>query len=356
LRDRRGATVQPLIRAASLRGFGALVSELGGEADRLLERLGIAPDVLESDDGLLSITAHDRMLDAAADELSCPDFGLRLAERQDLTILGPVARAIRSSETAVEALEYAAQFLFVHSPVLTIGVDDDPWHRRGVIALTYRKQLSESPYSPQAVELGLGLFYRVAVQLLGSGTGLRSVEVPHGPLSPVDRYLDFFGADVKFDRPAAALCVDRRILASSFATAAEAMRRAAAALCAVASVAPRPVASSAPTLSRAGRVRRIVAEPLPGPVPSIAEVAAELALHPRKLQRHLVVVGTTYEQIVDDLRRDRAHRFITTTPMSFTQIADLVGFQEQSTLSHAVRRWFGVSPRELRRRTLALHQ
>lgn len=340
--------MQPLIRAASLRGFGALVSELGGEADRLLERFGIAPDVLESDDGLLSITAHDRMLDAAADELSCPDFGLRLAERQDLTILGPVARAIRSSETAVEALEYAAQFLFVHSPVLTIGVDNDPWHRRGVIALTYRKQLSESPYSPQAVELGLGLFYRVAVQLLGSGTGLRSVEVPHGPLSPVDRYLDFFGADVKFDRPVAALCVDRRILDSSFASADEEIRRAA--------IDHLTGAYSDPTLSLAGRVRRIVAEQLPGPVPSIAEVAAELALHPRTLQRHLVVVGTTYEQIVDDLRRDRAHRFITTTPMSFTQIADLVGFQEQSTLSHAVRRWFGVSPRELRRRTRASHQ
>src|SRR5699024_3609309 len=82
LRDRRGATVQPLIRAASLRGFGALVSELGCEADHLLERFGIAPDVRESDDGLLSITSHDRMLDAAADELSCPDLGLRLAERQ----------------------------------------------------------------------------------------------------------------------------------------------------------------------------------------------------------------------------------------------------------------------------------
>src|SRR5699024_12633815 len=54
-------------------------------------------------------------------------------------------------------------------------------------------------------------------------------------------------------------------------------------------------AYSDPTLSLAGRVRRIVAEQLPGPVPSIAEVAAELALHPRTLQRHLVVVGRSEE-------------------------------------------------------------
>lgn len=335
--------MQPLIRAASLRGFGALVTELGGDPAELLERFGIAPQTLQDEDGLLSITAHDRMLDAAADALDCPDLGLRLAERQDLTILGPVARAIRSAETATEALDSAAQFMFVHSPVLTIGVDEDPWGRRGVVALTYRKELAESPYSPQAIELGLGVFYQVAVQLLGHSTGLRSVEIPHGPLSPVDRYLDFFGADVKFDRPVAALCADRRVLDSAFATADEQIRRGA--------LDHLADAYADPAASLANQVRRVVSESLPGQIPPLATVARTLLLHPRTLQRRLAVVDTTYERVVDDLRRDRAHRFITTTDLTFIQIADLVGFAEQSTLSHAVRRWFGVSPGELRRRS-----
>lgn len=333
--------MQPLIRAASLRGFGALVTELGGDPAELLERFGIAPQTLQDEDGLLSITAHDRMLDAAAADLDCPDLGLRLAERQDLTILGPVARAIRSSETATEALDSAAQFMFVHSPVLTIGVDEDPWGRRGVVALTYRKELAESPYSPQAIELGLGVFYQVARQLLGESTGLRSVEIPHGPLSPVDRYLDFFSADVKFDRPVAALCADVRVLDSAFETADEEIRRAA--------VEHLTGAYSDPADSIATQVRRVVSESLPGPVPPLSEVARTLHLHPRTLQRRLVVVGTSFGQVVDDLRRDRAHRYITTTDLSLAQVADLVGFAEQSTLSHAVRRWFGLSPGELRR-------
>lgn len=333
--------MQPLIRAASLRGFGALVTELGGDPARLLQRFDIAAEVLEHDDGLLSITAHDRMLDAAAAELDCPDFGLRLAERQDLTILGPVARAVATSATATEALDAAARFLFVHSPVLTIGIDDDPWGRRGVVALTYRKEVSESPYSPQAIELGLGVFYRVALQLLGESTGLRSVEIPHGPLSPVDRYLDFFSADVKFDRPVAALCADVRVLDSAFETADEEIRRAA--------VEHLTGAYSDPADSIATQVRRVVSESLPGPVPPLSEVARTLHLHPRTLQRRLVVVGTSFGQVVDDLRRDRAHRYITTTDLSLAQVADLVGFAEQSTLNHAVRRWFGLSPGELRR-------
>ncbi|WP_307835125.1 helix-turn-helix domain-containing protein [Streptomyces adelaidensis] len=59
--------------------------------------------------------------------------------------------------------------------------------------------------------------------------------------------------------------------------------------------------------------------------------------------------GTSFEAVLDEVRRDAAHRYITTTDLPFGQVAVLVGFTEQSTLSHAVRRWFGVSPRELRR-------
>lgn len=334
--------MQPLIRAASLRGFAELVSDLGGDLGSITARFGIDSEVVGSDDGLLSITAHDRMLDAAAADLGCPDLGLRLAERQDLTILGPLADAIQSSSSATEALECVEKFFFVHSPVLTIGIDDDPWGRRGVVAVTYRKDLVESPYSPQAIELGLGLFYRVAVDLVGQATGLRSVEVPHSPLSPTGRYLDFFGVDVKFNRPVGALCVDVRILDTSFATANGDIR--AAAVDHLSGEHPDP------TRSVANQVRRVISASLPGRIPTMTDVAESLLLHPRTLQRRLAAIGTTYGQVVDELRRDRAYRFIRTTDMSFVQIADLIGYSEQSTFSHAVRRWFGVSAGELRSR------
>jgi hypothetical protein len=61
-----------VVRASSLRGFGPLVEELGGDPRALMERFGIDPAVLDSDDGLLSITAHDLMLDAAAETVPCP--------------------------------------------------------------------------------------------------------------------------------------------------------------------------------------------------------------------------------------------------------------------------------------------
>ncbi|MFD6897637.1 AraC family transcriptional regulator [Rhodococcus sp. NPDC060086] len=332
----------PMIRAASLRGFAPLVEELGGDPDGLLERFALSRKSIDHDDDLIPIEAHDRMLDTAAAELDCPDLGLRLAGVQDLSILGPLALAIQQSSTVADALRCATQFLFVHSPALRVDVEPDPYDRRGVIALTYCKDLRESSYSRQGIELGLGLFFRIAVLLVGGRVGVRSIEIPHRPLSPVHRYTDFFGSDVKFDRAVAAICIDRRILDDRFEDADETIRQ----------VAIQFLADNFADPGKRVRtqVRSVVATTLAAP-PALADVARLLATHPRTLQRRLAEEGTTFDTVLDDLRRDTAHRLITTGDLPFSRVAELVGFTEQATLSHAVRRWYGTSPRELRRTT-----
>lgn len=330
----------PMIRTASLRGFAPLVRELGGDPAAFLARFHLPADALDSDDGLIGITEHDLMLDAAADDLDCRDLGLRLAKSQDLTILGPLALAIESSPTVADALQCASRFMFVHSPALTVALEPDPRGARGVVALTYRKDLLESPYSPQAMELGLGLFHHVADQMMDGITGLRSVEFPHQPLSPISRYTDFFGVDVRFGAPTAALRIERRLLDARFTGADDTIRE--VALDYLARHYPEP------TSLVAVQVRRALAESLGLRTPSLAHVARLFSLHPRTLQRRLAAEGTSFEATLDDVRRDAAHRLITTTDLPLGQVAALLGFTEQSTLAHAVRRWHGVTPRQLR--------
>lgn len=335
------AQVGEMIRAASLRGFVTLVEELGGRAGELLDRHGIDQSMLGDDDCLVPITAHDQMLDAAALQLNCPDLGLRLAATQDVTVLGPLAVAIEASSTVGEALECAARFLFVHSPALSVTVEDDPLGRRGVVALTYRKDLRESPYSPQGMELGIGLFHRVAVALVGEVRGFRSVLFPHQPLSAVQRYVEHFGVDVRFGAPAAALCVQRQLLEQRFSGANPAVR-----VQAVEHLARR---FTDPRLNLAVQVRLAIAEDLRTSAPTIASVARCFGVHPRTLQRRLSAEGTSFVTLLDEVRREAAVRYLTTTDLPLGQVAMLVGFSEQSTLSHAIRRWCGSSPSGLRR-------
>ncbi|MGW7530213.1 AraC family transcriptional regulator ligand-binding domain-containing protein [Streptomyces sp. NPDC054783] len=331
-----------LIRGASLRGFARLVEELGGDPGEFMGRFAIPSEALTSEEGLLPITSHDLMLDAVARDLRCPDFGLRLACGQDLSVLGRLALAIQASSTVAQALECASRFMFVHSPALSVGVEPDPRGCREVVALTYRKDLRESPYSPQAMELGLGLFHRVAVALVGSVTGLRSVEVSHQPLSPVSRYTEFFGVDVKFGCPTAALRVERRLLDEEFRSADAAIRRFAVDYLASHHTDPERLVST--------HVRRALAGSIGTTPAAIGHVARLLAMHPRTLQRRLAAESISFAEILEDVRRDLALRYITTTELPLGQVAAMAGFADQSGLSHAVRRWRGASPSEVRRR------
>jgi AraC-like DNA-binding protein len=330
-----------MIRAAGLRGLPALIDDLGGSGAVLLARFGVDTAALETDDAVIGSLAVSRIMEAAAAELACPDLGLRLAARQDIAVLGPLAIAIENSATLGDALDCAIRFLFVHSPALTVAKIPDPSGRPGVVALRIAStEIDRLP--PQASGHGLGLLHRITVMLNGGRYGLRSVHLPHRPLAPVGRYTEFFGADVRFEQAAALLRVPRGLLDTSVAGGSNRMLR---------EVALDYMRSHFPPPGRVvgERVRQLVTQSLGTSPVGIAAVGRLLRTHPRTLQRRLAEEGTSFDRILDDARRQTAYRLITTTDASFAQVTAMVGLAEQSALSRAVRRWYGVSPRELRR-------
>jgi hypothetical protein len=103
------------IRSAGLRGFAGLVAEHGGDAEAMARRARLPVQALHDDELLVEDVALARVLELAAAELDLPDLGLRLAERQDLAMLGPLAVAIQNSPTLGDALACSARYLFVHA-------------------------------------------------------------------------------------------------------------------------------------------------------------------------------------------------------------------------------------------------
>jgi AraC-like DNA-binding protein len=329
-----------MVRAAGLRGLPALIDALGGNGRELFDRFGADAAAPGTDDAVIESMAAGLILETAAAELSCPDLGLRLAGQQNIGVLGPLALAIESSDTLGEALDCATRFLFVHTPALTVGLVDDPSGRPGVVALRYGSTELD-PMPPQTSDLGLGLLHHIVLLLAGGRYGLRSVHLPHRPLAPVARYTEFFGADVRFNQASALLRVPQALSGTPVAGGNRMLH--AAALDYLSSHYP------APTPTVAGQVERLITQALGSAPADIAAIARLLQTHPRTLQRRLSAEGAGFEQILDSVRRNAAHRLITGTDLPFTQITAMVGLTEQSALTRAVRRWFGLSPRALRR-------
>src|SRR5882757_8807528 len=111
-----------MVRASGLRGYGVLMRRLGADPEAMLRRYRIAPEALDDDDALLPLRSVVHLLEASASATQCADFGLRLADSQDISVLGPVAIAMQNAPTVASALETASRYLFVHSPGMSISI------------------------------------------------------------------------------------------------------------------------------------------------------------------------------------------------------------------------------------------
>ncbi|OFX23387.1 MAG: hypothetical protein A2V77_00850 [Anaeromyxobacter sp. RBG_16_69_14] len=96
------------------------------------------------------------------------------------------------------------------------------------------------------------------------------------------------------------------------------------------------------------RVRLAIAVELPGVRPSLAAVARRIGTSRRSLQRSLEARKTTFGELTDAVRRERAQVFLSAGDVSLAEVSWLLGFSEQSAFARAFKRWTGRSPTEHR--------
>ncbi|MFD2937654.1 helix-turn-helix transcriptional regulator [Spirosoma flavum] len=99
----------------------------------------------------------------------------------------------------------------------------------------------------------------------------------------------------------------------------------------------------------ADRVRHELLRLLVQSEPSLEAVAEALSLSPRILQGQLRQDGHTYQQLLDEVRRELAERHLGDHIPSIKDIALLLGFAEPSVFIRAFRRWTGQTPGTFRR-------
>ena len=76
----------------------------------------------------------------------------------------------------------------------------------------------------------------------------------------------------------------------------------------------------------------------------LSDVAAELGLSERKVQRVLSADGTTFRDLLLEVRMQHARRMIESSQLSLAAIAPKVGYRAPSGLRQAFIRYWGVPP------------
>ena len=82
-------------------------------------------------------------------------------------------------------------------------------------------------------------------------------------------------------------------------------------------------------------------------------IARQLAVSGRTLQRRLAAEGVSFQQLVDDARKEAAGRYIGEASLAISEVAYLVGYSEPAPFHRAFKRWYGMTPEGFRQQTKA---
>jgi len=82
--------------------------------------------------------------------------------------------------------------------------------------------------------------------------------------------------------------------------------------------------------------------------PGIEDIANRLSMSSRTLRRRLAEFDVSYQEILQDVRRQIAIAYLRDTQMTIDDIAARVGFAESANFRQAFKRWTGNPPSHYR--------
>ncbi|WP_328358704.1 AraC family transcriptional regulator [Mycobacterium sp. NBC_00419] len=328
-----------VIRGASLTGYLSLVRQLGGDPESLLRDVGISPDHAGDAGVVLPAAGVVGAIESAAVATNTADFGRRLADRHAAEIVGPLVVAARSATTAADGLAVLSRFMAAHSNGISLELMPGPRADLRFLAVN----VVRDPANPQhqSIEGSLTVAFRVLQAVMGQDFSPRTVHIPHPPLTPSPDYERFFGCRVLFSQPVPGFVF----------TSADLMRPTSSdALVHDTAVRYLSMLTEKPAFSAVQSVSDVLRAMLPLGTPRIAAVARHFSVHPRALQRQLAAEGKTFADVLDELRRDTAARHLSDDTITLGSVARQLGYADQSVLTRACLRWFGLTPSQYRNR------
>ncbi|KRC53328.1 MULTISPECIES: AraC family transcriptional regulator [unclassified Nocardioides] len=325
---------EPYLRAWVVSSFVQVIEELGGDPEDYERRFHVSLRVTDQGKEAIAAAPLLRLMEAAAQELSCPDFGIRVGIAQGQDSIGPVMVAALNCATAREAYQSSIRYLNGLFSAFDIALVDTPDGPRTVYTLRV-----PAP-SRQFQEWSLAVTTKILPLVAGPSARLRGVYFSHPRLLEQEFYDGVFGCPVRFEERAYGVDYFDADMQRAIPRNNPEIRAI------VSDYLDSIIASSGLTLEH--QILALVRELLPTGGCTLDVIAEHHFVSVRTMQRRLAAEGVVFERLVDDVRREQALEYLADPDRSVQQIAGLLGYVEQSSFSHAFRRWSGTSPRAWR--------
>lgn len=329
---------EPTVTGSSALAVSHWLSQQGVDVAALVAAAEVSLEGLDRQDSRLPLAAFNRLLDQVALALQDPAVGLRLGSWIDSSRMGVIGHIVFNNRTLQQALEQYERLssLVNEGVVVRFEVEADE-------AILHYACPDAACYHPINLERMLAQAVTRARRFVSERIFLRQVSFAHAPRAPLEHYTALFQCPVQFSAPTCRLSFDSSFLGFELPHRNPFLHQALS----------RHVESLMKKLEArrkvSTRVRRLLDRQLSRGAADAVQIAEQMAMSRQTLYRRLKQENVSFHSLVEEVRQQKALRYLQSGRYSMSEIAFLLGFSEQSAFSRAFKRWTGRTPADYRR-------
>lgn len=312
----------------------------GANADSLLKDVGLGRADVSDPEIRIPYAALLGLIERAATTLGDASYGLRLGAAQEARDGGLLAFVILNSPTLLEAITNLQRYFRV------VGEGEDIEIERVGPHVTLR--FRETDPALRGLRHNSEYFAAIIVRACRDMTRKRispvRAEFMHGRPNAKVAYADYLACPIKFHAQWDALVYDAETMRLPVVGADSKLLRVLERAC-------QKILGPAPKKQDLIHdVRELLVDRLAKGSIQIDDIARELNIGSKTLERRLADRKTTFTALLDDIRSGLAKRYLSDTDLRLEQIAYLTGYSEPAALVRAFKRWTGDTPIHYRTR------
>ena len=315
-----------------------LLAQQGITTTQLVQGTGLSARTLQDPQEFISPLQYHKVIENALALSGDPLLGLEHGRRMNISSHGFLGFAILASDTLGQALSLAIRYARTRTLLADIRFVQD---QDSAIIQINRLAAMPSTFA-FVVQNIISTFVTIARYLTQNSEEMTAIaRFTDGPARPASCYEGILGIPVMFNQPHNQLCIPQWLLDTPVSTANTTARRMAEAEC------EKLLAELDRGQDLVTQIRRNIDRM--NAFPTLAVMANALHSSPRTINRQLAQLNTTYQNIIDEARRELAIQQLLETRTSVEEIAHQLGYNDPSNFGRAFRRWLGMSPRAFRK-------
>jgi AraC-like DNA-binding protein len=320
--------ILPVAKALRLRGVDAM---------QILEDLGIDPAGMVRPDWRISHDLFNELMRSAVEATEDEALGLYAAEQLQPQVLHGLGLAWLASDTVYDGLRRLVRFGKLISTGANLSLEEEG----DLVHLQVDRTLQIENFVYAGRDYSVGMIVRMCRLTLGEFIAPVRIEMERPVPDEPERWEYMLASKVVFDAPSTRITWSKSDIEDPLVTGDPGLAR-------VNDEQTQSYLDSFLAQSVSREVVLRIVERLPDGPPNQQQIADDMNVSNRTLQRKLKDEGTSFMDLLQDTRLQLARKYLRQPSRSVVETAYLLGFSEPSTFSRAFKRWTGVAPAEFR--------